>query len=242
MADQSTQHGQRVDDEMEHEVEALVRGAPVNARAREDLEFEPFEPTTVPLGDPDDDEQHLEVIERSELARFLRPSALPADAATVLAVAREEQAPDAVLAELAALPPGVRFATVAEIWEALGHETEHRDHAHDEPEPEPEPGADAGDEAQAGRERRPATAAAIDAEGEGESAVDDVAFEPPAVLPAPPSGESPPPTPTPVVAPVPEPASPGPLRGAIVLGIEMTRAGLGIADRVLEGVERLISR
>src|SRR5690348_11086896 len=111
MADQSAQHGQRLDDEMEHEVEALVRGAPVDARAREDLELESTEQSTVPLGDPEEDGHHLEIIERSELARFLRPSALPGDKASVLAVAVEEHAPDAVLAELRKLPAAMQFAT-----------------------------------------------------------------------------------------------------------------------------------
>jgi hypothetical protein len=222
MADQSAQHGQRLDDEMEHEVEAIVRGAPVDARAREDLEIEPVDQSTVPLGDPEEDEHHLEIIERSELARFLRPSALPADADTVLAVATEEHAPDAVLTELAKLPAGVQFATVAEIWEALGHETEHRELAHDEteaasaietaPEPEPEP------------------------------AVGGTTSEPPHWVPAAPAAEGTPPPPTPVVAPVPEPPAPGLVRGAFVLGLELIRAGLGVADRAIETVERLVVR
>jgi hypothetical protein len=77
--------------------------------------------------DPIDDERHGVVLQRSELARFLRPSALPADASAILAVAREEAATELVLNELEQLPQGIEFATVSAIWEALGHETEHRD-------------------------------------------------------------------------------------------------------------------
>ena len=126
MTEQSSQHGQRIDDEMSSEVEGLVRGVPVGTRAREDLDPEAPETAAVAI-DPIDDERHEEVLQRSELARFLRPSAFPADAATLLAVARDEEATELVLSELGRLPREVEFPTVAAIWEALGHETEHRD-------------------------------------------------------------------------------------------------------------------
>jgi hypothetical protein len=120
---------------MEHEVENEVRGAPGSSRAREDIL--PDDAVTVPLADPGDERQHREVLERSELARFLRPSTLPADAARLLEAAREEQATDAVMDELGHLPTGVTYASVGEIWAALGHEMEHRREA--EPEPERAP-------------------------------------------------------------------------------------------------------
>jgi hypothetical protein len=126
MADQGAQHGPRLDDEMHDEVEGLIRGAPVDTRSREDLEPEPLDTIMVPVVDPGDEERHHELLERSELARFLRPSALPADADTVIAIARDEGATDAVLAELGRLPRRTSFATVGEIWAALGHEREPR--------------------------------------------------------------------------------------------------------------------
>jgi hypothetical protein len=225
MTDQSAQHGQRLDDEMEHEVEALVRGAPIDSRAREELEYEPLDDATIALPDQEDEAQHRAVIERSELARFLRPSALPADADTVLAVATEEHAPDAVLAELARLPTGVRFATVAEIWEALGHETEHRDHVPDAaPEAEPEAAA---------AEPAPERADAVEPAGREE--VEEIEEDVEVTAALPPSRPA-------LVAPVPEPPSPGPVRGVVVFGLELVRAGLGIADRAIEGVERLLTR
>jgi hypothetical protein len=125
MTDQGAQHGRRIDDEMRDEVEGLVRGAPVDTRSREDLEPEPIDTMMVPV-DMVDDPHHQEVLERSEIARFLRPSALPADATTIVEIATDEGATEAVLDELGRLPSGERFSTVADIWEALGHETEHR--------------------------------------------------------------------------------------------------------------------
>jgi hypothetical protein len=124
MVDQSAQHGQRVDDAMEHEAENEVRAAPGTSRAREDLL--PEDSITVPLAEPVEEEQHREVLERSELARFVRPSTFPADRAELVAAAREEGAPEAVLDQLGRLPRGVPFASTGEIWEALGHEMEHR--------------------------------------------------------------------------------------------------------------------
>jgi hypothetical protein len=146
MADRSTQHGRRIDEAMEAEVEGLIRGAPVDARAREDLEQEPTEHDTVPLPDPADETEHREVLERSDLARFLRPSSFPADVDTLLAVAREEYAPDEVIEQLEALPRERVYAVFGEVWAALGHESEHRAEAEPEgaeprlPEPSvPEP-------------------------------------------------------------------------------------------------------
>lgn len=132
MTDQGAQHGQRIDDEMHAEVEGLVRGAPVDTRSREDLEPEPIDTMMVPV-DQVDDPHHQEVLERSEIARFLRPSSLPARAAAIVAIALDEGATEAVLDELGRLPADERFSTVADIWEALGHETEHRVAAEHEP-------------------------------------------------------------------------------------------------------------
>jgi hypothetical protein len=64
---------------------------------------------------------------RSDLARHLRPGELPADADRIRATARELNAPDRVLAELDRLPAGT-YATVNDIWDALGHGTEQSGH------------------------------------------------------------------------------------------------------------------
>jgi hypothetical protein len=197
MADQSAQHGRRIDEELDHEVEGLVRGAPVDTRAREDLEPEPSEPfVTTPLGDPEADLEHRELLERSEIARFLRPSALPTDAWGLLEIARDEHATDAVLTELGRLPGGVQFATMAEVWTALGHPVEHR----------PEPAS-------------------------------------PPVEPAPAQALRPEPA-----VPVSAPAAPveesrlHPLRGAVGFGLELVRAVLSTADRVVADVQERLER
>ena len=69
---------------------------------------------------------HAEVLARSEMARFIRPSELPARASAILAAARDENAPAHVLSQLERLPHDVEFPNVAAIRDALGHETEHR--------------------------------------------------------------------------------------------------------------------
>jgi hypothetical protein len=65
-----------------------------------------------------------DVARRSEFATALRPSAFPADRDELVRVATEENAPDAILAELRRLPSGQRFATPDEVWRALGHHSE----------------------------------------------------------------------------------------------------------------------
>jgi len=73
-----------------------------------------------------DELTHDEVVARSDMARFLQPSAFPAKKSAVVASARKDEAPGHVLAELERLPADVEFSNVAAVWEALGHRTEHR--------------------------------------------------------------------------------------------------------------------
>jgi hypothetical protein len=127
MERRSTKHGPRLDDELKKEVQSLSRGAPVEARRDEyreqegaaDDEREPSARTAPPaelaLDQPD---------ARSELSRHLRASVFPADRGQLLVEAHENDAPDAVLTALERLPEGRQFATVYEIWEALGGEIE----------------------------------------------------------------------------------------------------------------------
>jgi hypothetical protein len=64
-----------------------------------------------------------ELIARSELAIHLRPSIFPADRAAVLECAVAEHAPAELLGQLEAIPDH-DFATVQEVWEALGGKRE----------------------------------------------------------------------------------------------------------------------
>jgi hypothetical protein len=132
MERQGNLHSPRVDDALEHEVESLVRGAPVEARVDEGRAMEDAgdgEPVPQSLvGERSDAEagdetsgalSHGELVARSELGSHLRPSIFPATRAAVLACAEEEHASTEVLGQLQALPDG-EYGNVQQVWEALG--------------------------------------------------------------------------------------------------------------------------
>lgn len=128
---------------MAEEVAPLTHGAPLENRAREDLEAEPpadGEPTPDSLITEGPEEgmpgglSHDDIELRSEIARHLRPSVFPAGRDALLIIADEEGASDAVLGLLATLPREVEFHQVSEVWRALGGAVEHRDEGRrDEP-------------------------------------------------------------------------------------------------------------
>lgn len=139
----SVQHGARVDDEMADEVAGLTHGAPMESRAREDMEAEPpgeGEPTPDALiasGDAGGHGlAHDDVELRSEIARHLRPHAFPATRDALVTVAEQEGASDAVVALLRTLPADVEFAQVSDVWRALGGEVEHREERDEQVGPE----------------------------------------------------------------------------------------------------------
>ena len=155
----STQHGPRVDDELERETRSLVQGAPVESRVEEGFEKEgPADGEPVPdariAGDrppPVPAMSRDEVEARSELARHLEPHRFPARPAELVAMATEQHAPDDMVISLARLPDRT-YDTVGEVWVALGghHETRATGGTaapappvapEAEPEPEPERGA-----------------------------------------------------------------------------------------------------
>jgi hypothetical protein len=128
----NTKHGARLDDQMEHEVRGIVQGG-VDPRVEEWHDPEPAgedqpNPSWVPGGmapggappgmTPD------EVEGRSRLGRYVPMAALPGDRDRLLTGAREFEAPDDILAELGRLPAGREYATVNQIWAALGHHNE----------------------------------------------------------------------------------------------------------------------
>lgn len=124
----SDKHGPRLDEQLKHDTQSMVRGSPVEARAEEGREQEgPGEGDPTPdsrlrggrlQGDatwPTDDQ--LEA--RAELARHLEPSVFPADREELAASARRQHAPAWILESLTALPDG-SFDTTEAVWEALG--------------------------------------------------------------------------------------------------------------------------
>lgn len=130
----SNKHGPRLDEQLSQEVSGLVQG-PGAAGSRVD-EFREPEPagedqpgtTTVPAGDYRSGAPHgmssADLERHSRLGRFISRSALPGDREALLGSARQNQAPDEVLADLERLPSGVHYRTVWEVWEELGRQNE----------------------------------------------------------------------------------------------------------------------
>jgi hypothetical protein len=129
----SDKHSPRVDEQLEHETQSLRQGSPVESRVEEHREQEgpgDDQPTpdarlaggraTAASLDLDDAET------RADIARFLDPSAFPADREALLANAEGNQAPAEVLERLQALPGGRAYENVQDVWATLGGTVEHR--------------------------------------------------------------------------------------------------------------------
>jgi hypothetical protein len=133
----NTKHGPLLDDELRHESESLVRGAPVESRAQEDrVQQGPGDGEPEPDALLEGDALHDEVERRSELARHLQPSVFPARPDELVVSATELHSPPEILDELAALPDRL-YANVAEVWEQLGGVRERRAHSVASPAPSP---------------------------------------------------------------------------------------------------------
>jgi hypothetical protein len=121
-----------VDEEMEHEVQGLLR-AERSTRAEEWREVEPSAE-----GDPDVDADPAgtmvggtpvgmdpdAVVARAELARWLDRADFPATGAELVEAARDHRAPDAVVAEFERLPAGDTYERIGDVVRALGYPTE----------------------------------------------------------------------------------------------------------------------
>ena len=129
----SDKHSPRVDEQLDHDTRSLRQGAPVESRVEELREQEgPGEDQPTPDAhltggrataaslDLDDAEA------RADIARFLTPSAFPADREALLADAEGNHAPATVVERLQALPAGRAYENVQDIWGALGGTVEHR--------------------------------------------------------------------------------------------------------------------
>ena len=130
--ERGNKHGPRLDEQLDREVEGIVRGT-AGSRVEEWKESEPAgedqpDATLVPAGDDGSGVPQgmtaVEVEQRSRLGRYIARTALPGDRAALRRSARENQAPDDVLAELDRLPSDREFRTVSEVWSALGHANE----------------------------------------------------------------------------------------------------------------------
>ena len=127
---ESTKHSPRIDDQMVHETAALLHGQGFDEGREEGFTQEA--PEDPGLGRrpgveiPNSPVQPEDLDLRAELAASLRPSAFPGTADELRALAREQFAHQPILDLLDGLPDGT-YATVSEVWEATGGETERRE-------------------------------------------------------------------------------------------------------------------
>lgn len=131
----SDKHGFRVDDAMAEEVDGTLH-ARRQTHTDEALEAEPSgedQPevdrtagSTTEAGVPDGMTAE-DVGQRSQLATYFGTTVWPATGEQLVAVARERDAPEDVLAQLSYVPQGRSYATFGEVWAALkGGREEHR--------------------------------------------------------------------------------------------------------------------
>jgi hypothetical protein len=127
----SDKHSPRVDEELEHETRSLEQGAPVESRVEEYREQEgPGDDQPTPsavVNEPDSGSLDLDDAEaRSDIARFIDPSAFPTDREGLIENAEANNAPPAVLDRLQALPGARTYQGLPDVWAALGGTVEHR--------------------------------------------------------------------------------------------------------------------
>jgi len=128
----STKHNPRVDEELEHEIQGMLK-AERATRAEEWREVEPVaegdpditaDPTGTLVGGTPVGMDADAVVARAELARWLDRADFPATGVELVEAARDHRAPDAVVAELAKLPEGDRYERIGDVVRALGYPTE----------------------------------------------------------------------------------------------------------------------
>jgi len=131
-SERSTKHSPRIDDELEHEMQGMLRGE----RANRSEEWREVEPQAE--GDPDIDRvpdgaytggtpvgmTPDAVVARAELARWLDRADFPSTGPQLVEAARGHRAPDAVAAELARLLEGETYERIGDVVRALGYPTE----------------------------------------------------------------------------------------------------------------------
>jgi hypothetical protein len=131
-SERSTKHSPRIDEELEHEVQGMMRAE----RATRAEEWREVEPSAE--GDPDVDSDPAgtlvggtpvgidpdTVVVRAELARWLDRADFPSTGPDLVEAARDHRAPDAVVAELERLPDGETYERIGDVVRALGYPTE----------------------------------------------------------------------------------------------------------------------
>jgi hypothetical protein len=128
----STKHSPRVDEELEHDIQGMLKGERAT-RAEEWREAEPVaegepdltaDPAGTLVGGTPVGMDADAVVARAELARWLDRADFPATGPDLVEAARDHRAPDAVAAELARLPEGETYERIGDVVRALGYPTE----------------------------------------------------------------------------------------------------------------------
>jgi Protein of unknown function (DUF2795) len=131
-SERSTKHSARLDDELQHEVEGMVRSGR-STHAQEWADPEPVaegdpdvdvSPTDTLVGGTPDGMDPDAVVARAELARWLDRADYPNTGPGLVEAARDHRAPDAVVAELRKLPDGETYERIGDVVRALGYPTE----------------------------------------------------------------------------------------------------------------------
>ncbi len=131
-SERSTKHSPRLDDELQHEVEGMVR----SGRSTHAQEWADPEPAAE--GEPDVDAapgwtlvggtpvgmDADAVVARAELARWLDRADFPSTGPDLVEAARDHRAPDVVVTELQRLPEGRTYERIGDVVRALGYPTE----------------------------------------------------------------------------------------------------------------------
>lgn len=131
-SERSTKHSPRVDEELEHEMQGMLKAE----RATRAEEWREVEPSAE--GDPDVDADPAgtlvggtpvgmdadAVVTRAELARWLDRADYPNSGSGLVEAARDHRAPDAVVAELEKLPADDTYERIGDVVRALGYPTE----------------------------------------------------------------------------------------------------------------------
>lgn len=128
----SDKHNPRVDDQMAHETEGMVRAG----RSTHAQEWKDPEPSGEDQPDVDRDPAGTlqgatpagmtadDVEGRTELARYLGRHAFPSPGAQLALAAQEQGAPDAIVARLQGLASDRIYENLQEAWLALGGHVE----------------------------------------------------------------------------------------------------------------------
>jgi hypothetical protein len=119
----NTKHGPLHDEEMAHETESMLRGAPQRAHAEEWREVEPLDGADPVVARPEGARPQpagRDIELRSELARTLTRDAFPADRDALRGRLADADASSDLIARVADLPAGHQFGDVHEVLEALG--------------------------------------------------------------------------------------------------------------------------